>query len=87
MTSNKIKTMVTEFLIYTIVIVVSSVGLIQTTKYKQNKTTSQYYLNGKLNYLMVSVPVPIDVKMEGQSIDYKITCSMKKNNIECVENG
>ena len=85
MKSDKLKRLVTEFLIYAIVIVVSSVSLIQVTKYKQSKPT-QYYLNGKLTYAMLSVPVPVSTQLEGQTIDYKITCTMKKGALECKEN-
>lgn len=84
MITNKIKKLVIELVIYAVVVVFSAVGLIQTTKYNP-KTTSQYYINGQLKYAMLSVPVPIDARMEGQSIDYKVTCTMHKNFLECKE--
>jgi hypothetical protein len=84
MSSAKLKKLVTEIVIYSVVVIFSSVGLIQTTKYKP-KTSSQYFVNGNLKYAMLSVPVPIDLRMEGQSIDYKVTCSMHKGLLECKE--
>ena len=80
------KRLVTEFLIYAIVIVISSVGLIQTTKYKP-KSNSQYYLNGNLKYAMLSVPVPVSSQFEGQTVEYKVACTMHKGLLECKENG
>lgn len=84
MFTNKIKKLVVELIIYAVVVVFSAVSLIQVTKYNP-KTTSHYYINGTLKYAMLSVPVPIDAKMEGQSVDYKVTCTMHKNFLECKE--
>jgi hypothetical protein len=84
MKSQKMKKLVTEIIIYAVVVIFSAVGLIHTTKYKPN-SSSQYYINGNLKYAMLSVPVPIDIRMEGQTIDYKVSCVMKKGLLECKE--
>lgn len=78
----KLKRTVIELIIYGVVVVASSAlfHIGQTTK------PTTYHANGNVQFALISVPVPVNRNMEGHSVEYVITCDMKKSILECHPN-
>lgn len=78
MSLNKMKKHVIDLIIYGVVVIISAIGLTH-----KPYTPITYHAKGNIQFAMIQVPVPVDLKMEGQSIDYHVTCTMRKSQLEC----
>lgn len=76
---NKIKKVTIEMIIYGVVVVFSSALF----HMNQSVKPTTYHAKGKVQFALISVPVPVDPNMEGHEFDYMVRCGMKKGVIEC----
>lgn len=81
---KKIKKIVVEMIVFGVVVITSSALLCNLTPtYKATGIQA----SGNTSLAMLKVPVPIEPTMEGQKVDYKVRCTVKRGVLECAEAG
>ena len=78
--NERIKRIVMEMVVYACVLLASASMLPRLTPgYTPGRTTAQ----GSSDLIMVQVPVPLEVGMEGKQFTYTVSCDMKGNIVHC----
>mgnify|MGYP006286002091 CR=1 FL=1 len=84
MITKKIKKVIMEMTLYGVVVTMSASALYTVApSYKPSRISA----NGNVELAMIKVPVPVDKAMEGQKVEYRIICGMRKGILECNESG
>lgn len=78
--SVKVKVMIMELSVYTLVVLGSATALSNLTPHY---IPDRYTAQGRTDIVMVQVPIPVEQAMEGKQFDYTVMCNMKNNAVRC----